>query len=293
MSIKQDNILITGGNGLLGQELRVLLERCNFNIIATGIGVDRLLSHSHTYLELDISSSTRCQYILNKYNPSVIINTAACTNVDQCETQKNYCLAINSNSLHNFLPYVKKNQTHFIHISTDFVFDGLLGNYKENDTCNPLNFYGFSKLEAEKTLMYQCLTSTIIRTSLIYGLTGSNFLTWVKNKLEHDVELNIVGDQYRTPTYVFDISLVILRMIELKKYGLYHISSGERLSVFNIVCNIAECLKQDVSKINRIKSAELNQVARRPLDSTLNIEKAMKHFDFSPTKLNNALNNIL
>jgi dTDP-4-dehydrorhamnose reductase len=79
----------------------------------------------------------------------------------------------------------------------------------------------------------------------------------------------------------------------LKKYGLYHISSGERLSVFKIVCNIAECLKQDVSKINRIKSAELNQVARRPLDSTLNIEKAIKHFDFNPTKLNNVLNNIL
>ena len=293
MSITRDNILITGGNGLLGQELRILLERCNFNIIATGIGLDRLLSHNHIYLELDVSSSTRCEYILHKYNPSVIINTAACTNVDQCEIQKNDCLTINTSSINNFLPYVKKHHAHFMHISTDFVFDGLLGNYKENDECNPLNFYGLSKLKGEQILINQCLTSTIIRTSLVYGPTGSNFLTWVKDKLERDVELNIVGDQYRTPTYVCDLSLVILRMIELKKYGLYHISSGERLSIFKIVCNIAEYLKQDVSKINRIKSVELNQVAQRPLDSSLNIQKAVKDFDFTPTSLNNALNNIL
>ena len=293
MSITRDNILITGGNGVLGQELRVLLERCNFNIIATGIGPDRVLNHNHIYVELDVSSSNRCEYILNKYNPSIIINTAACTNVDQCEKHKNDCLAINANSINNFLPYVNKHHTHFIHISTDFVFDGVLGNYKENDDCNPLNFYGLSKLKGEQILVNQCLTSTIIRTSLIYGPSGSNFLTWVKDKLEHDVELNIVCDQYRTPTYVVDLSLVVLRMIELKKYGLYHISSGERLSIFKIVCNIAEYLKQDVSKINRIKSVELNQVARRPLDSSLNIEKAIKDFDFTPTTLNNVLNNIL
>ena len=122
---------------------------------------------------------------------------------------------------------------------------------------------------------------------------GSNFLTSIMRKLKSGIELNIVDDQYRTPTYVTDLSRSILQIIHCQKYGIYHISSGESLSIFNIVCNIAEYLKQNASTINRIKSSDLNQIANRPFDSTLDINKAVKDLNFIPTKLNDVLKNIL
>jgi len=294
MSVKKDSILITGANGFLGQCLRILLEKHKFFIIATGLGHDRLLNHNHIYVDLDISSLERCDAVLSEYSPSVIINTAAFTNVDECEIKKSKCKSINADGVKNFIPYLEKNNSHFIQMSTDFVFDGCSNSgYCEKDVCNPINFYGFSKLQAENILINTCLTYTIIRTSLVYGPSGSNFFTRIKTQLERQVDLNIVDDQYRTPTYVLDLCLAILKIIQLKKYGLYHISSAESLSIFQIVCNIAEYLNLDHSNINRIKSKELNQIAKRPADSTLSIEKAIKDFDFIPTQLNNALNNML
>ena len=293
MSIQKDNILITGANGLLGQELRSLLEKNNFHVIATGLGNDRLPNHNHTYVELDISSSSQCDKVLEKYQPSIIINAAACTSVDQCEIKQDHCLMVNTYGVANFLRYAQEKKPHFIQVSTDFVFDGVSGNYRETDACNPLNFYGFSKLEAENILINSSIDYSIIRTSLIYGPNGSNFLTSIMRKLKSGTELNIVDDQYRTPTYVVDLSRSILQLINHQKYGIYHISSGESLSIFNIVCNIAEYLKQNASSINRIKSSELNQIANRPFDSTLDINKAVKDWNFIPTKLNDVLKNIL
>jgi len=286
-------VLITGSNGLLGKQLRVLLEKNNFFIIATSLGADRLTSHTHKYLELDIECPKKCNYVLNKYKPSIIINTAAMTNVDECEKKQKKCFHINTNSIRNFIPYVDTNNTHFIQISTDMVFDGKKGNYNEEDICSPINFYGTSKLAAESIVLSNMPTCTILRTSLLYAAAGDNFLTWTRNKLINNIPLNIVDDQYRTPTYVYDLAMAILQVIECKKYGLYHISSGENLSIFDIVCNIAKHLKQDSTLVNKIKSIELNQIANRPMDSSLSINKAEKDFDFIPTTLNHALKQIL
>ena len=294
MSLNSKKILITGSNGLLGQVLRLILEKHGFIVIATGLGPDRLQHHNHVYKELDITSLEQCAYVINKYKPSVIVNSAAMTNVDECERSKKKCLAVNSSSIDNFIPYVIKYKIHLIQISTDFVFNGFSGGYTENDSCDPVNTYGISKLSAEKKIKNHLgELYTIIRTSLIYGPGENNFLAWARTKLETGDILNVVHDQYRTPTYVKDLALVISKIIKLEKYGIYHISSGEKLSIFDIVCNIALCLRLDLSKINKINSRELNQIASRPSDSTLDIERAIKELGFAPTKLNNALNNIL
>ena len=110
-----------------------------------------------------------------------------------------------------------------------------------------------------------------------------------KDKLENGEELHIVDDQYRTATFVYDLVDAILTVMQKKKYGLYHISSAEVLSIYQIVCNIVECYGLDVSMVNRIKSQELNQFAKRPLNSSLIIEKAIQDLDFNPTKFFNAL----
>ena len=290
--MNQSKILITGSNGFLGQELRKLLDK-NFNIIATGLGPDRLCNHNHIYVELNIQSAVECDAILNKYHPAIIINAAALTDVDQCEQDKSKCFAINSDSIRFFKDYVQKRDIHFIQISTDFIFDGNRGWYAENYQYNPLNIYGLSKLRAEKIITQNFPTYTILRTSLVYGLGPNNFLGWVRKKIMQDKYLNIVGDQYRTPTYVFDLAYAVLQVMNLKKYGVYHISGGQNLSIFDFVCNIAKHVKVDVSKINKISSKELNQIAVRPVDTSLSIDKAMRDFDFNPTKLDNVLNQIL
>ena len=286
-------VLITGANGLLGQSLRMLLDLNGFNVIATSLGLDRIPSHGHTYCALDVHSYKACSELLHKYKPSIIINTAAMTNVDECEKNQQKCMNINTYSLKNFIPYVQEYNAHFIQISTDMVFDGTKGNYHEDDVCEPVNFYGFSKLEAEKMILQNMPRYTVIRTSLLYDVRGDNFLTRMRHKLINRIPLDVVDDQYRTPTYVDNLATAILQVIEQLKYGFYHISSGENLSVFDIVCNIVTCLKLENVCMNRIKSIDLNQIAKRPLDSSLSIKKSQKDFNFIPLTLNNTLNKIL
>ena len=286
-------VLITGANGLLGQSLRTLFELNNFTVIATSLGLDRLSSHGHTYCELDVNSYHNCSEILHKYKPSIIINAAAMTNVDECEKNQKKCISINAHSIENFIPYVQQHNAHFIQISTDMVFDGKKGNYNEDDICAPVNFYGFSKLEAEQMILKSMQRYTILRTSLLYDVRGDNFLTRMKYKLMNRIHLDVVDDQYRTPTYVANLATAILQVAEHFKYGIYHISSGEKLSIFDIVCNIVTCLKLEDVLMQRIQSVDLKQVAARPLDSSLSIKKSQKEFNFIPVTLNNTLNKIL
>lgn len=281
-------ILITGGNGLLGQVLRLLLSKNNFIVIASGLGCDRLLNHEHTYISLDVSKKNNCLDILKQYQPDIIINTAAITNVDYCEGNQNQCLEVNADSINYFLPFCKKNNKKFIQISTDFLFDGKLGPYSEDIKYNPINYYGFSKMIAEKNIFNAELSNfSIIRTCLVYGFKedSNNILMWVKRKLDKGEVLNIVDDQFRTPTLVTDLSQAILQIIQQNINGVYNISSGEYLSIFNFVCNIAEGLGFNKSIINRCKSKKINQKAKRPKKSGLLIDKAERCFGFSPTKM--------
>jgi len=295
VNLSNIKVLVTGSNGLLGQSICQYLFKKKISIIPTGRGSVRNTQFNSIYLDLDVTSKHTWDKILDSYKPGVIINTAAMTNVDECEKNHKLSLSTNSLSMSNYLEYMKKNKTHFIQISTDFVFDGKKGLYVEDDPCSPLNFYGFTKLEAEKYIIENHSNYTILRTSLLYGnnVLDNNLFMWVKQKMQNNQALNIVNDQYRTPTYVNDLASVVLQCLEEKKYGIYHISSGERLSIFDIVCNIAESFRFNASLINRIKSKELKQVAQRPMDSSLDITKAIEQLNFKPTLLRAALKKII
>ncbi|MBF25952.1 MAG: NAD(P)-dependent oxidoreductase [Flavobacteriales bacterium] len=286
-------VLITGGNGFLGKELRMQFQKNNYDVIATGLGKDRISYHNHIYLELDIQSPSKCLEVLQKHQPSIIINAAALTDVDRCQLNQSECLSINCDSLNNFIPYSIENRIHFIQISTDFVFNGKKGEYKENDFCDPVNYYGFSKLEAENKIIKSGVDYAIIRTSLLYNLTGNNFLTRFIKKIKENVELKIVDDQYRTPTYIFDLVSAILIIVKLKKNGIYHISSGESLSIFDIVCNFVKNMDSNTSLIKNISTKDLSQKAIRPINSSLLIDKAKKDFNFTPMNLNDVINRFL
>jgi dTDP-4-dehydrorhamnose reductase len=285
-------VLITGANGLLGRVLSSILSDCGFSVISTGKGADVLKGQRGcVYEQMDVTVQQNVEYVLSKYNPDCIINAAALTDVDACEKNHDLCLSVNTHSISYFIPFLKQNDVHLIHVSSDFIFDGSCGPYKEDDPCDPINYYGVSKLEAEKLIINNNLKYTILRTSLLFGKIDDkfNFVTWVKSNLENGSKLNIVDDQYRTATFVYDLADVILKVIQKEKYGVYHVSSGEVLSIYQIVCNIAKCYGLDASMINRIKSKELNQFARRPLNSGLLIKKAIKDFNFKPRTVFNAL----
>lgn len=288
-------ILITGGNGLLGQSLRLLFSKEKYEIIATGLDSDRLKNHSHIYKSLDISIQKDCESVLNYYMPDIIINTAAITDVDFCELNQEKCLSINAHSINNFLSFCKKNNKKFIQISTDFLFDGKSGPYSEDAKQNPINYYGFSKMLAERKIINANISNfSIIRTCLVYGNQNdsNNILMWVKRKLDMSENLNIVDDQFRTPTLVFDLSKAVFQIIENDLKGIYNISSGEYLSIFDFVCNIVNAFGYDKSLIQRCKSSKINQKAERPKKSGLQVEKAMRDFDFSPTKMDVFLKSI-
>jgi dTDP-4-dehydrorhamnose reductase len=292
--VNNSKILVTGANGLLGQAICNYLLKKKFSIIPTGRGSARNTHFNSLYINLDVTSKYTWNKILDLYKPSVIVNAAAMTNVDECEKNNELSLSTNSLSISNYLGYMKKHKTHFIQISTDFVFDGKKGSYIEDDQCSPLNFYGFTKLEAEKYIIKNHSNYTILRTSLIYGnnVLDNNLFMWVKQKMKNNHKLNIVDDQYRTPTYVNDLASVVLQCIEEEKHGIYHISSGERLSIFDIVCNIAESCSFNSSLIKQITSNELKQIAQRPMDSSLDITKAIEQLNFHPTLLRDALKEI-
>ena len=151
-------ILITGSNGLLGQKLLDLFQvKSNFDIIATSKGKNRYPNNPFTYEDLDITDKLHVNNIIDYYKPDFIINTAAMTNVDACEDYKKECDDLNVNAVRYLIDSCKKHDIHLIHISTDFIFDGKNGPYKETDIANPISYYGLSKWKAEEHITFSAI----------------------------------------------------------------------------------------------------------------------------------------
>ena len=183
-------ILITGSNGLLGQKIvRQLSNASKLNYLATSQGENRNTSCPSThYCSLDITNAVEVSKTISNYSPDYIIHTAAITNVDYCELNTAECEKVNVTGTKNLFDAAKKNGTHFLFLSTDFVFDGKKGNYKETDKPNPLSVYAKSKLEGELILMNSNYSNwSIARTIIVFGegenLSRSNIVLWAKEAL--------------------------------------------------------------------------------------------------------------
>ncbi len=207
-----DKILVTGSNGLLGQKLIYnLLERGNYEVYATARGENRIVvKEGYTFLPLDITNSEAVEKIFDQVKPDVVINTAAMTNVDQCEADKKACWDINVQAVAHLVEACETHNAHLIHLSTDFVFDGENGPYREEDAPNPLHYYAESKLASEKILQESNIHWSIARTIIIYGIvegmSRSNLVLWTKNSIDNKQQINVVNDQYRSPTLAEDLA---------------------------------------------------------------------------------------
>ncbi|MCK4661273.1 MAG: SDR family oxidoreductase [Bacteroidales bacterium] len=288
-------ILITGSNGLLGQKLVALIsENKNYQLIATSKSFNKIKNEGNYIFELmDITNYSEVNYILQNYYPDVVINTAAITNVDQCEENKTECWQVNVEAVKNLVEVSNKIKSHFIHLSTDFVFDGVKGLYKENDIPAPVSYYGYSKYEAEKIVQNCSDKWSIIRTVLVYGITNdmsrSNIVLWVKNSLENGKKIRVVDDQYRTPTLAEDLAKACFEVAKRNKEGIFHVSGTDYLSIIEIAYIIAEYFNLDKSLISPVASIELSQKGRRPCKTGFDIQKAIRELDFQPLSFKNGL----
>jgi len=281
-------ILITGSNGLLGQKLLHKLRVDNsVELIATSMGANRVGEQSnYKYLALDITSKQEVEKIILAEKPDVVINTAAMTNVDLCEAEKDNCDALNVSAVQFLADACVKVDAHLIHISTDFIFDGEDGPYKEEDEPNPLSYYGLSKLKSEQLLEAHAVKWTVLRTIIVFGvgenLSKSNIVLWAKGALAKGDPLNIIDDQFRAPTLADDLADICILAAKKKAFGIFNASGKDIMSIYEIVERIAKHYGNTTDNLNKISTATLNQTAGRPPKTGFILDKSRNELGYSP-----------
>ena len=287
-------ILVTGSNGLLGQKLTELLESdASIELIATATRPAAIPVNRGKFFLLDITNAGSVHQIMDDVKPDVIINTAAMTQVDQCETQREVCWQTNVTAVENLVVAAKRNNSHLVHVSTDFIFDGTKELLDENAVPNPVNFYGDSKLAGEKVILGSDISWSILRTVLVFGVTRdmsrSNIVLWVKKSLEQGKTIQVVNDQWRTPTLAEDLAMGCYLAAKKKAKGIYNISGKDYLSAYDIAIRTAEFFQLDKSLIKETDSTQFTQPARRPLRTGFEIDKARKELGYEPRSFEEGL----
>ena len=281
-------VLITGSNGLLGQKLlHKLRVDEEVNLVATSKGENRVSEkNGYTYFDLDITNKNAVSQLIASEKPQVVFNTAAMTNVDLCEEKKEACDSLNVNAVQYLSVACQQIDAHLIHISTDFIFDGEDGPYKEEDKPNPLSYYGLSKLKSENIVKESACNWTILRTIIVFGvgenLSKSNIVLWAKGALEKEEPLNIIDDQFRAPTLAEDLADACILAAKKKAYGIFNASGKDIMSIYEIVERIAKHYRNTTKNLNKISTATLNQKAGRPPKTGFILDKAINELGYNP-----------
>lgn len=287
-------ILITGANGLLGSKLVDLLAaQGNIDTLATARKSLSSLPGNVSFREMDITDAAETEHVFDEAKPEVVIHTAAMTQVDQCETERELCWKANVTGVENVIRACKKQNTHLIHVSTDFIFDGSYGPLDESAVPNPVNFYGESKLAGEKAIQESTIPWAIVRTVLVYGITPdlsrSNIVLWVKKSLEEKKIIQVVNDQWRTPTLAEDLAMGCFLAASKKATGIYHISGEEMMTPYAIANATADYFKLDKSLIKAADSSTFKQPAMRPPKTGFIITKAKEELGYRPHSFSEGL----
>jgi len=282
-------ILITGSNGLLGQKLVAALRNDpEVTLVATSRGPDRTPAPlNDRYVALDITSLSAVDTVMEKERPDALIHTAAMTNVDACELDPTACTLQNVTATGNLVRASERIGSHFIHLSTDFIFDGEHGPYSEEDVPAPLSIYGHSKLQSEELVQQSKLAKwAIARTIIVYGvvegLSRSNVVLWAKSALEKGEPIKVVDDQWRMPTLAEDLADGCIRIAKQGATGIYHLSGPDGMSILELVERVGQFFKLDTSVVQPIKSASLGQPAKRPPRTGFVLDKSRNVLGYAP-----------
>ncbi|WP_346297732.1 dTDP-4-dehydrorhamnose reductase [Geoglobus acetivorans] len=279
-------MFITGGSGLLGSKIAEIAVDRGYEVYSG--------YHSHKpefgeAVKLDLSSPESIRGVIREVRPDVVIHTAALTDVDRCEREKELAHRINAEGTKVVAEVAREVGAFLVYVSTDYVFDGERGMYREEDETNPVNHYGYTKLAGEK----HCQDFCIARTCVIYGARPAsgkvNFALWLIDRLEKGESVRIVTDQYITPTLNTNLAKMILECAENEHRGVFHLAGATRVSRFEFAKEIAEVFGLEESLIIPSKMEEINWIAKRPRDSSLDVSKAARYLSEKPLELRKAL----
>lgn len=268
----KNRIMIVGSNGMLGQRfVEFYLEKENVELLAASAEEDSFIKNV-SYSQIDIADKTSVKKVIYEFYPDFIINTAAYTNVDRCEFEKETAWKVNALGPEYLAFFSMAVGAHLIHISTDYIFDGSAGPYSETDKPNPINYYGRSKLAGENAVRSSRNDFTIIRTNVLYGpakFGRPDFVKWVVENLREKKEIKIVIDQINNPAYIDDLVGAMVKIVKYRKRGIFNIGGPEFLSRYDFTLRIADYFELDKSLIKKIVTEDLKQPAPRPLKSGL------------------------
>ncbi|MCX8020502.1 MAG: SDR family oxidoreductase [Chitinophagaceae bacterium] len=288
-------ILITGANGFVGTYLSLYFSKNNYTVFTAGKGMCRIPQYQSAgicYHETDCTQKDSVLRMFSEIRPDVVIHSAAMSKPDDCELNPTQAFDINVNAVSYITEAASVYKSYLIQISTDFVFDGEKDMYQEDDIPGPVNYYGHTKRLAEEIVQQYPYNRAIIRTALVYGLPVSgrdNLLTRVQSKLSKNESYAVVTDQRRTPTYVEDLVRGIDLILMKNATGIFHISGKEVFTPYEMAVKTAQLLNLPSELLKPVTSATLNEPAKRPRSTVLNISKAETELGYRPVSFDEGL----
>lgn len=283
-------LLITGAGGLYGSRLVEFAKAKKLEVYPSDI---QNSSNQENFVKLDVTDKGSIDEAFRRIKPDVVVHAATLTDVDKCELNQQLAWKINVAGTKNMADASKSNEAFFIYISTDYVFNGLTGCYKEDDPLDPINFYGLTKAKAEEIVRNTFESYCIARPSVIYGSTPAagkvNFGLWLINKLRSGERAKIITDQWISPTLNSSLAEMTLEVIDRKLTGTFHLSGATRISRFDFSKHVCQIFGLDENLIDPVKSASFGWPAKRPVDSSLDASKAQQVLSNKPLEIVSAL----
>lgn len=284
-------ILVTGANGLIGKKVvKQLIATGNCEVVATSqkrLQFEGIQTFTSDLLNADINS------LIEKIKPDSVVHCAALSSPDACEVDRFHCKRMNIGMVERFGSACRDYNVHFVLLSTDFVFDGIKGNYSETDNINPITFYGESKLAAEKILADLGIDHAIIRTAQVFGfenkLSRQNYLTRCVKQLASGKEFKVAVDRIRSFTLAEDLAVGIETVATNRLKGIYHIAGSDSITFGEYAQLIAKTFGYDSSLLNMIPANQMIEAAPRPFNSSLVIEKAKQELNYKTTPIDEAV----
>ena len=283
-------LLITGASGLYGSKLAKIASAKGFEVYS---GYNKDPPTFGIPVQFDVSAKEQVEKTFKKVKPEIVVHAATLTDVDRCETDKQLAWKINVEGTRHMVEETRKMEAFLIYISTDYVFNGNKGLYVENSRPDPINYYGFTKLKAEEYVKAMVDKYCIARTSVIFGsvpATGKvNFALWLLNKLKRNEKINIITDQWNSPTLNTNLAEMTIEIVERQLNGVFHLSGATRISRYDFAMLLSKIFAFETNLIHPIKAEDLTMIAKRPKDSSLNISKAKNLLKNQPIPIHSAL----
>ena len=280
--------LVTGSAGLVGQQVVKDLSKSNqvfscYNESKPEYGGS---------VKMDLKNYEMISSVLTEIKPDVVIHLGAMTGVDLCEKEKTSASEINTKATEIIAKECSKLNSFLVYVSTDYVFDGNFGMYKEDDVANPLGFYGKSKLEGEKAVQNFSTNWCIARTSTPFGLhpTKKSFPMWVIENLQKQKQIDVLIDQFTSPTYIPNLSRMLIEISERRITGIIHAAGASKISRYQMASMVSDKLNLDGTLLKQISMNKMKWVAQRPKDSSLDVSRASSILNEKPQKIDQSLN---